>query len=62
MKHIKHIIGSFIISFGILLVVVLVLGSLKVKTPDNIMDYLGIAWVVLAIIAYPLSRKIVITR
>ena len=55
----KYIIGSLIISFGILLIVVLVLGSLKVEAPENIMTYLGIAWVVLAIIAYPLARKIV---
>ncbi len=55
----KYIIGSFIISFGILLVLVLILGSLKVKAPDNIMTYLGLAWVVLAIFAYPLARKIV---
>ncbi len=55
----KYIIGSFIMSFGILLVLVLILGSLKVKAPDNIMTYLGIAWVVLAIFAYPLARKFV---
>ncbi len=55
----KYILGSFIISFGILLVLVLILGSLKVKAPDNIMTYLGLAWVVLAIFAYPLARKIV---
>lgn len=55
----KYIVGSFIISFGVLLIVVLILGSLKVKAPENIMTYLGIAWVVLAIIAYPLARKIV---
>ncbi len=55
----KYIIGSFIISFGILLVLVLIMGSLKLKAPDNVMYYLGLAWVVLAIFAYPLTRKIV---
>ena len=55
----KYIIGSFIISFGILLILVFILGSLKIEAPDNIMTYLGIAWVVLAIFAYPLARKII---
>lgn len=55
----KNIIGSFIISFGILLVLVFFLGALKIKAPDDIMTYLGIAWVVLAIMVYPLARRIV---
>ena len=55
----KYIVGSFIISFGILLILVFILGSLKIEAPDNIMTYLGIAWVVLAIFAYPLARKII---
>lgn len=55
----KYIIGSFIMSFGFLLILVFVLGSFNVKAPDNVMIYLGIAWIVLAILAYPLARKIV---
>ncbi|MGL1930584.1 MAG: hypothetical protein OCC45_02360 [Desulfotalea sp.] len=57
----KHILGSFIISFGILVIFVFILGSLKIKAPDNVMSYLGIAWVVLAIFSYPLAKKIVRT-
>jgi|GEM_PF-2982675 len=57
----KYIIASFIMSSGVLLVLVFILGSLKIKAPDNIMTYLGIAWVVLAILAYPLARKIIRT-
>lgn len=55
----KYIIGSFIISFGILFVVVLMLRMLNVQPPENIMEYLGIAWVVLAIVTYPLARKLI---
>jgi hypothetical protein len=55
----KHIIGSFILSFGVLFVLIIIMGGLKIKAPDNVMSYLGIAWVVLAIFMYPLSRKIV---
>ena len=55
----KYILGSIIISFGILFVVVLMLRMLNVQPPENIMEYLGIAWVVLAIITYPLARKLI---
>ena len=55
----KYIIGSFIISFGILFVIVVALISLKVEAPENVMQYLGIAWVLLAICTYPLAKKIV---
>ena len=55
----KYIIGSFIISFGILFVVVVALISLKVEAPENVMQYLGIAWVLLAIVTYPLAKKVV---
>ena len=55
----KYIIGSFIISFGILLIGIFLMATMKIKAPDDIMLYLGIAWVVLAILVYPLARKIV---
>jgi hypothetical protein len=55
----KYIIGSLIISFGILLVIVIVSMSLLIKGPENILTYLGLAWIVLAILTYPLARKIV---
>ncbi len=57
--NMKYIIGSLIISFGILLVAVLVLRSLQVQAPENVMEYLGLAWTVLAIISYPLARKLI---
>jgi hypothetical protein len=55
----KYIIGSLIISFGLLMAAIILLVSLGVKAPDNIMEYLGLAWVLLAIAAYPLARKII---
>ena len=58
MKYIKYAIGSLIISFGVLLVLVVLLRSLQLDAPEDIMLYLGMAWLVLAIIAYPLAMKI----
>lgn len=55
----KYILGSLIISFGIILVIVVVLNSIQIKAPENIMEYLGLAWVLLAIVTYPLAKKIV---
>lgn len=55
----KHIIGSIIISFGILIVLVLVLITLKVQAPENVMTYLGLAWIFLAIVSYPIARRVV---
>jgi len=55
----KYIIGSLIISFGILLVLVIVSISLSLKAPENGITYFAIAWGVLAIITYPLAKKIV---
>ena len=55
----KYIIGSLIISFGILFVAVLMLMSLTEQPPENIMKYLGLAWALLAIISYPLARKLI---
>jgi len=55
----KYIIGSLIISFGILLVLVIVSISLNVKAPENGMEYFLIAWVLLSVVTYPLAKKIV---
>lgn len=55
----KYIIGSLIISFGILFVVVLVLISLEVQAPKSAMKYLGLAWAFLAIATYPLAKKLI---
>jgi len=55
----KYIIGSFIISFGVLAVGLCVLIAMEVNAPDNVLAYLGLAWGLLAIVSYPLARKLV---
>ncbi len=55
----KYIIGSFIISFGCILVGLIVLISLNTKAPSHVLEYLGAAWVFLAVLCYPLARKII---
>ena len=58
MKFIKYMAGSLIISFGILLVVVILLRSLQLEAPEDIPLYLGIARISLAVVTYPLAKKI----
>lgn len=55
----KYVIGSLIISFGVILVGLIVLIALQVKAPVNALEYFGIAWAFLAILSYPLARKII---
>ncbi len=50
--------GSLIISFGILLVIIILLRSLQLEAPDGVAIYLGITWIVLAVLTYPLAKKI----
>jgi len=57
--NMKYIIGSLIISFGIIFVAVVVLMSLNVQAPESVMKYLGLAWALLAIITYPLAKKLI---
>ena len=55
----KYIIGSLIISFGILLVLLIISISLNLQAPENGMKYFLVAWGVLAVFTYPLAKKIV---
>jgi len=55
----KYIIGSLIISFGILIVAIIVLNSMQIKAPENSMSYIGLAWLVIAVVVYPFSKKII---
>ena len=55
----KYIFGALIISFGILFVMVVLLVSLNIPLTENVMNYLGIAWIVIAIIVYPFAKKVV---
>ncbi len=55
----KYIVGSLIISFGILFVVVIVLISLGVQAPESAMQYLGLVWALLAMATYPFAKKLI---
>jgi len=55
----KYIIGSLIISFGILLVTLILLICINVKAPEGSLKYLGVVWAVLAVFSYPLAKKII---
>jgi len=55
----KYIIGSFIISFAILFVAIVLFIALDVPIAEKVMKYIGLAWVVLAAASYPLAKKIV---
>ena len=61
MKFVKYMIGSLIISFGFLLVLVVLVRAMGIEAPEDVMLYLGIAWLVLAILAFPLAMRIVRT-
>ena len=58
-KNMKYIIGSLILSFGILFVAAVMLISLGVQAPESVINYLGLAWALLAIVTYPLAKKLV---
>jgi hypothetical protein len=40
-------------------VAVVVLMSLNVQAPESVMKYLGLAWALLAIVTYPLAKKLI---
>lgn len=55
----KYVIGSLIISFGILFIAVLIMMSMNVQATGNVLQHLSIAWAVLTVITYPLAKKII---
>lgn len=55
----KYLVGSIIISFGILVVAVLVLASMNIQAPEGSMKYFSLVWFVLTIICYPLAKKLI---
>jgi len=55
----KYIIGSLIISFGILLVLTIVSISMGITAPEGSMKYFPVVWGVLAVFTYPLAKKLV---
>ncbi|MBT8142006.1 MAG: hypothetical protein HKN88_03455 [Gammaproteobacteria bacterium] len=59
MKYLKYFAGSLIISFGILLVVAVVVAAGEIKMPDNTGDYLLYIWIGIAIVIMPFAKKII---
>lgn len=55
----KYIIGSLIISFGLLLVLVAVSIAMNVQVPEDGMKYFMLVWGGLAILTYPLAKKLI---
>ncbi len=55
----KYIFGSLIISFGILFVAVVLLVSLNLPLTENVVKYLGLGWIILAIIILPFAKKVI---
>lgn len=55
----KYIVGSLIIGFGAIIVGLIIMIALQVKAPSNASDYFIAAWAFLAILSYPLARKII---
>ncbi len=47
------------ISFAVIFLIVVVMMSFKLQATGNVMKYLGMAWVLLAIVLYPLAKKII---
>ena len=59
MKLLKYFIGSLIISFGILLVLAVMLRAAEIQVPDVIGDYLLIVWIGSAIVIMPFAKNII---
>jgi len=55
----KYIFGAIIISFAFILIAIFLLATLKIDLTEDIEKYIGIAWIILAIVCYPLAKKIV---
>ncbi|MBA53920.1 MAG: hypothetical protein CMK89_05640 [Pseudomonadales bacterium] len=59
MKILKYFVGSLIISFAILLLVAMVMISIQVPLPEAVSRYLLLIWLVLAVVLFPLAKRIV---
>ncbi len=59
MKLLKYFAGSLIISFGVLIVIALIVRAIGIALPSEIARYLPVIWISLAIFLFPLSKRIV---
>ena len=54
----RFIIGALIISIGLLFVGMVILNAMGIKSPTDTPAHFGIAWLVMAVLCYPIARKI----
>jgi hypothetical protein len=54
----RFLIGAVVISFGLLFLVMVVLNAMGIKSPSDSPAHFGLVWLVLAVVCYPLARKI----
>ena len=47
------------ISFGILFVGLIIMRTVPFDPPDDMLLYVGIAWAVLAVLTYPLAKRLI---
>jgi len=59
MKLIKYFIGSLIISFGILLVIAVMVRAAEVQVPESISDKFLLIWFGLALVITPFAKNII---
>ena len=55
----KYVIGAIILSLGAMLVLLAVLMAIQIDKPENLTQILGAVWLGLAVVMYPVARKIV---
>ena len=55
----KYIFGSLMISFGILFVGLILMRTMPFDPPEDMLMYVGIAWAVLAVLTYPLAKRLI---
>ena len=59
MRILKYFVGSLIISFGILLILLIIVRAVSGGVPVEIANYLLLVWVALAIVILPFAKKII---
>lgn len=59
MKLLKYYIGSLIISFGILMLLAIIMRAIGLSLPKEVEQYLLFIWLGLAVILMPLAKKLV---
>lgn len=59
MKLLKYYIGSLIISFGILMLLAIIMRAIGLSLPKEVEQYLLFIWLGLAVVLMPLAKKLV---